>query len=287
MPEKSQPVGVVGLGLLGTALAERLLGAGFETVVYNRTVSKAEPLIQRGARWSDNPFTECERIVVCLFNSDVVADVLDTLGHVITEGQIVIDTTTGTPARSIAFADRLATAGAFYLESPIAASSEQTRQGLAMAMVAGDEQAYAACRDLFDAIAPKRYYLGGAGNASRMKLVNNLVLGLNRVAMAEGIALAESMQLPISNVMEVLQNGNAYSAAMDTKADKMIQRDYSTQAKLSQHLKDVKLILAAAAEANLTLPFSELHRNTLTQLEAQGLGDHDNSAIIEAFRTQK
>lgn len=281
------PVGVVGLGLLGTALAERLLQAEWPVAVWNRTREKAEPLIEGGAAWSDNPFAECDRVVVSLYTTDVVESVLREMDAGLRPGQIIIDTTTGQPPQTAALGRRLAERGVDYLESPIAASSEQTRRGEAVAIVAGRREAFEASRDLFDAMAPKAFHVGTWGNAAKMKLVNNLILGLNRVALAEGLAFAKQVGLDAADALAVLKEGNAYSVVMDVKGRKMVEGDFSTQAKLSQHLKDVRIILDEASRAGIELPFSRLHCRTLERLEAAGLGELDNCAIIRAFQPKE
>jgi 3-hydroxyisobutyrate dehydrogenase-like beta-hydroxyacid dehydrogenase len=110
------------------------------------------------------------------------------------------------------------------------------------------------------------------------------VLGLNRAALAEGVLFAEAIGVPAESALEALKAGAAYSRAMDVKGRKMIEGDFRPQAKLSQHLKDVRLILESAARARLALPLSEAHRGLLERAEALGLGELDNSAVLEALR---
>ncbi len=277
------PVAMIGLGLLGAALCERLLGAGYDVVVWNRTREKADPFIERGARWSDNPLAECDRAVICLYTTDVVEQVLAQMDSGLRRGQVLIDTTTGDPEQTIPLAQRLAERGVEYLESPIAASSEQTRQGQAMAIVAGSETAFAACDDVFDAIAGKTFFLGPWGSAAKFKLVNNLMLGLERVALAEGLVFAKAIGLNPANTLDVLKQGNAYSVVMDVKGQKMLDGDFTLQAKLSQHAKDVRIILQEAARTGLTLPLSKLHLELLEKGEAAGLGELDNCVIIRVI----
>jgi 3-hydroxyisobutyrate dehydrogenase-like beta-hydroxyacid dehydrogenase len=280
---KERPVGMIGLGLLGAALCERLLGAGYRVMVYNRTRQKADPLVARGARWSDNPLAECDRAVVCLYTTQVVEEVLRQMDAGLRAGQILIDTTTGDPEQTIPLGRRLAERGVAYLESPIAASSEQTRRGDAMALVAGPETAFAACRDLFDALAGKTFHVGPWGSAAKFKLVNNLMLGLERVALAEGLVFAKAVGLDPAKTLAVLREGNAYSVVMDTKGRKMLEGDFTLQAKLSQHAKDVRIILEEAARNGIALPLSKLHLELLEKAEAAGLGELDNSAIIRVI----
>lgn len=277
------PIGVIGLGLLGTALAERLIGGGYRVQVWNRSREKAESLLAAGAEWSDNPLIDCNQVVICLYTTPIVEEVLDSLETGLHDGQILIDTTTGDPSQTAALGTRLVKRGVQYLEAPIAASSEQTRRGEALAMIAGSEQAFAEARDVIQCLAPKSFYLGPWGAATKMKLVNNLVLGVNRLALAEGLVLAKALGMDLNRVLEVLQAGNAYSGVMDTKGRKMIDHDFAPQGKLSQHLKDVRLILEEATRAGITLPVSQLHRQLLEATEAAGYGEHDNSSVICAI----
>ena len=117
-----------------------------------------------------------------------------------------------------------------------------------------------------------------------MKLVTNLVLGLNRVALAEGLVFAENIGVSPAAALQVMIGSPAYSKAMDVKGRKMVERDFKAQARLSQHLKDVRLMLQAAAKAGLKLPLSETHCELMQQAEKAGLGDLDNCAIIEIIR---
>jgi 3-hydroxyisobutyrate dehydrogenase-like beta-hydroxyacid dehydrogenase len=277
-------VGVIGLGLMGTALAERLLEHGYQVCVWNRTAAKGEPLLARGATWSDNPFASCRRAIVSLYSSDVVREVIERLGGGLSGGQIVIDTTTGEPADAETLADRLAQQGVAYLDAPISGSSQQTRRGEATVMVGGDRSAFDDCADLWPVLGRNVFHLGPCGAASRMKLVTNLVLGLNRAALAEGLAFAEAIGVSPAAALEVLQGSAAYSRTMETKGRKMIDGDFTPQARLSQHLKDVRLMLQAAAAAGLSLPLTRTHAELLDAAVRAGFGDSDNSAVINVFR---
>jgi 3-hydroxyisobutyrate dehydrogenase-like beta-hydroxyacid dehydrogenase len=113
-----------------------------------------------------------------------------------------------------------------------------------------------------------------------MKLVTNLVLGLNRAALAEGLAFAQALGLEGAATLEVMRRSMAYSRIMDTKGEKMVLRDFAPQAKLSQHLKDVRLMMEAA---ELTLPLTWAHRALLEKAVALGYGELDNSAVICAY----
>ncbi len=277
-------IGVIGLGLMGTAISERLLEHGFVPVVWNRTRTKADPLIAAGAQWSDRPLAECQRVIISLFSSDVVREVLTPMLVDLQMGQTLIDTTTGDPRDSLHWDQRLTSMGAFYLDAPISGSSQQTREGKATVMVGGPASVFEACNDLWPVLAEQIFHVGPCGTAAKMKLVSNLVLGLNRAALAEGLAFAEAMQIDLHAALSVLRGSAAYSRQMDTKGSKMIEGDFAVHAKLSQHLKDVDLILQTAKQVGLQLPLSQTHRQLLQHAEVLGYGQQDNSAIFQALR---
>lgn len=279
-------IGLIGIGLLGTALAERLLSGGFEVLGYDRDLSRREALADLGGiavESSADVVRQCQRIVLSLPTSDVVAEVINEVERLLRPGQIVIDTTTGEPAATEAIGKRLAAQSVQYLDATVSGSSEQARHGDAVLMVGGDVAAFSACRDLFDRLARRTFHVGPCGSGARVKLVSNLVLGLNRAALAEGLALAMRMGLDATAVLEVLREGASYSRIMDTKGEKMIRGDFLPQARLSQHLKDVRLILAEGEHCSFSLPLSRVHCQLLEVADAAGYGEADNSAIIKAF----
>jgi 3-hydroxyisobutyrate dehydrogenase-like beta-hydroxyacid dehydrogenase len=279
-------VGVIGLGLMGTAITQRLIEHGYRPHVWNRTAEKADALIAAGAVWSDNPLAECPRTIISLYSSDIVGEVLEQMDPGLSAGKILIDTTTGEPDDAVAFSRHFTDRQISYLDAPISGSSEQTRRGEATVMVGGGQKAFEACADLWPVLGGKVFHVGPSGAAAKMKLVSNLVLGLNRAALAEGLTFADAIGIRPDAALEILKGSAAYSKTMDTKGRKMIDGDFSVQARLSQHLKDVRLMLAAAETAGLELPLTELHSRLLTRAEDAGCGELDNSSIIEVYRRQ-
>jgi 3-hydroxyisobutyrate dehydrogenase-like beta-hydroxyacid dehydrogenase len=261
-------------------LVDRLLADGYPVYVHNRTREKADPLLARGAHWSENPLTECDRTIFSVYTTDQVAQILDRMNGGLRQGQIVLDTSTSDPRQTADLGRRLAAVGVDYLEAPFSGSSEQTRNRQSTALVAGERTAFESCQDLWSSLAAKTYFVGRWGNASKMKLVTNLVLGLNRAVLAEGLVFAQATGLSRADALEVLLNSPAYSRTMDAKGPKMVQGEFTPQARLSQHIKDVRLILEEASRGGATLPISAVHLELLEQAEAAGLGDLDNSAIV-------
>jgi 3-hydroxyisobutyrate dehydrogenase-like beta-hydroxyacid dehydrogenase len=157
------------------------------------------------------------------------------------------------------------------------------RSGEIIVMLGGDAAAVQSCDDLLRSFAKRSFHLGPCGAGARMKLVVNLVLGLNRAVLAEGLSFARACGVDPASALVVLKAGPAFSNVMETKGKKMLERDFDPQARLSQHLKDVNLILAEAVKHGATTPLSELHRTLLEALDTAGFGDEDNSAILRAF----
>jgi 3-hydroxyisobutyrate dehydrogenase-like beta-hydroxyacid dehydrogenase len=165
----------------------------------------------------------------------------------------------------------------------VSGSSEQVRTADVVLLVGGERATFEACADLFRCFARQWLHARSWGAGAGLKLVVNLVLGLNRAALAEGLAFAQACGVDPELALDALRAGAAYSRVMDVKGRKMLEGDFACQARLSQHLKDVRLILAAGRRAGAYLPFSAVHEQLLERLEVAGLGSVDNAAIIRAF----
>lgn len=281
-----QPIGLIGLGLMGTALADRFLGATWPVVGYDIDAARREAFKRAGGEVADDIATiarRCKRIVLSLPTTKAVEQVIQDMEEALGPPAILIDTTTGDPVRVGELGKRLAGRGIGYLDATISGSSAQTARGDVVVMAGGRKTHFDVCRDIFDCFARSTFHLGDWGAGTRMKLVTNLVLGLNRAALAEGLTFAVANGLDAENALAVLSQSAAYSRVMDTKGRKMVDGDFSPQAKLSQHLKDVRLILEEASRHDAALPLTEIHRELLERAEAMGLGEADNSAIIRAF----
>ncbi len=287
------PIGIIGIGLVGTALAEILLEHGFPVIGYDLDARRCRALEVSGGRVADSPAAVAgavDRLVLSLMDSEVVAQVVEGANGVLTATRLpryLIDTTTGDPVATEALAGRLAQRGVGYLDATISGSSRQIRARAATFMVGATESGFAANQDLLQQLGERVYHLGPPGSGSRAKLASNLVLGLNRLALAEGLVFAGSLGLDPAAFLEVLRHSPAYSVAMDVKGRRMVEDDFAPEARLRQHLKDVNLILACARTAGQHLPLSVVHQELLEQAVAAGDGDLDNAAVIRAIRRRQ
>jgi 3-hydroxyisobutyrate dehydrogenase-like beta-hydroxyacid dehydrogenase len=279
-------VGIVGLGLLGGALAERLLQNSFDVVGFDLNVERCQTLANLSispAASAREVARRCDRLMLSLPTTAVVEAVLQEMAPELRPGLYIVDTTTGDPDRTASLGAELFQKGVQYLDATISGSSEQVRAMDAVVLVGGERTVAEACADLFGCFARVWYHVGPWGCGAKMKLVVNLVLGLNRAALAEGLSFAQACDLDLLETLRILQAGAAQSRVMDAKGRKMIERDFRPQARLSQHLKDVRLILAAAERAGARVPLSRQHAALLEQVQAAGWGDDDNSAVIRAY----
>lgn len=284
------PVGLIGIGLIGSALAERLLAMGHRVIGHDIAAARREALTRLGGETASDAaavFRSCPRVILSLPTHVEVEAVLECAGDSLHRGHIVVDTTTGDPGATAELATRLAAGGVSYLDATVSGSSSQLREGSAVLMVGGDAAAFTSCRDLLAALAPEVFHCGGPGAGARMKLVTNVVLGLNRAALAEGLALAQGLGLDTRQALTVMQRGPAYSRIMDRKGERMLTGNFAPEARLSQHLKDVRLILDQGDAAGLPMPLSHAHRAILEEAEGAGLGALDNSAIFRVLAARQ
>jgi 3-hydroxyisobutyrate dehydrogenase-like beta-hydroxyacid dehydrogenase len=283
---ETKSVGIIGLGLLGSAMSERLLASGFRVTGYDPVAEKREELRALGGEPVDTPqevWAACPRVLLSLPNSPIAAQVLVEAAPHVRPGTLVVDTTTGDPGEVAAFGLQLEALAAGYLDATVGGSSKQVRACDVIVMAGGRREHFDACEDIFSAFSRHSFYVGPWGSGARMKLVTNLVLGLNRLVLAEALGFAEASGLDPALALEILKTSSSYSRVMDIKGRKMLERDYTPEARLSQHLKDVRLILENGERQHARLPLSALHRALLEEMEERGFGDVDNSAIREAF----
>lgn len=285
-------VGVVGLGLVGRAIAQRLLHAGFAVVGFDVQEPACSALRALGGEvaTSREIGQRAMCVLLAVFDTGDVVQVLEGAGALLADGhrvQTVIDCSTGDPNRLEQLARRLAARGIGFVEAPLSGSSQQIAAGDATQLLAGDPAAIAACGPVLKAIAHNRIHVGAAGMAARAKLATNLVLGLNRAALAEGMAFAETLGIAPAAFLELVLATPARSAAAEQKGPLMVAGRFEPQSRIRQHLKDVTLMLESAERAGQPLPLSEAHARMMRDAIAAGDGDLDNAAIILQLRRER
>jgi 3-hydroxyisobutyrate dehydrogenase-like beta-hydroxyacid dehydrogenase len=276
-------IGLIGMGLVGQALIARLQAGSYRLFGFDVAQASRDAAAGKGVELAPNAQAVamvCEIVFLSLPNHDIVQSVIEQLTPALRPGMIVVDTTTGSPFIAETIAASLDAQGVGWVDATISGSSDQLYRGEVTILAGGTSVAIQRCEPLFRAIANDWMHVGPCGSGLRMKLVSNLVLGLNRAALAEGLAFADAMKLDAKLTLEVLRRSMAYSRMMDTKGDKMIDKDFRPQGRLSQHLKDVRLM---QSESTIRLPLTDAHQQLLEKAEGLGHGDLDNSAVILAY----
>lgn len=286
-------IGLIGIGLVGTALAERLLASGHTVIGYDIAEERRQYLGQLGGQAMESPAEVaelCDYVLLSLPNTAAVQQVVDGPNGVLAARKLpayVIDTTTGDPNETIALSERLGERGICYLDATISGSSGQVRDAQATFMVGGDKAAFAACESLFQTVSKQTFYLGPAGSGSKAKLATNLVLGLNRLVLAEGLVFAEKLGLNLDSFLTLLKASPAYSVAVDVKGEKMVRNEFTPQSRIAQHRKDVSLIMKYGTTDGQDLPLSQVHLDVLDKAIAAGDGQLDTSAVIREIRRRR
>ncbi len=279
----SHPVGLIGVGLVGSVIADRLSESGHDVIGFD----PGEPRSTQ-AQFADaagSVCQQCQIVFLSLPHSGIVKSVLREVQPALTADHLIIDTTTGDPEDALSHESMLAPKGTAFVEATIAGSSDLLRKREAGIFLGGKEAAIKRAQALFDILTTRCFHLGDIGAASRFKLVFNLVLGLHRAVLAEALHFGEALGFDPSTILDLLQQSPASSGVMATKGQKMIDASYQPpQARLTQHLKDVRLMLAEAERAGIQLPLTASHRALLESAESLGYGAHDTSAVIEAYR---
>ncbi|MEO8317795.1 MAG: NAD(P)-dependent oxidoreductase [Bradyrhizobium sp.] len=280
--------GIIGLGLMGTALAERLTNNGAAVVGFDIDPARCDRLRDnRGtiAASAGDLAGMSHAIVIAVYDGKQVEALLGELQDSPSRPTMIC-TTTCSPGEIERIAARAARAGFAFVEAPISGTSAEIKDGTATALVAGEAHAIEELDALLAMLSPHRIRVGKIGDASRTKLAINLILQNNRAALAEGIVFAERLGLDGRAFLATAQESAAYSRVMDTKGEKMLSRDFRPQSHIAQTMKDAELILHEARQCGLRLPVTEAQVELLRSAIALEGPDSDSSAIIEAIRRQ-
>ncbi|KJC57688.1 hypothetical protein UP10_28020 [Bradyrhizobium sp. LTSPM299] len=283
------PIGMIGLGLMGSALSARLVDAGVAVIGFDIDAAKNDALKASGAEFAAfaaDVAARCRIIVIAVYDSAEVKALLPDIANA-KPPPLVICTTTCAPGEIADIAEFAARSHLAFVEAPISGTSAEVRAGTATALVAGDAYIIATAAGTLDILCPQRIDVGAIGNASRTKLAINLILQNNRAALAEGIVFAESLGLDGATFLATARQSAAYSAVMDSKGERMLARDFSPQSHITQTLKDAELILREADLHGLSLPMTATQTDLLRAAIALEGPDSDSAAVIEAIRAKR
>jgi 3-hydroxyisobutyrate dehydrogenase-like beta-hydroxyacid dehydrogenase len=286
--QSTMPVGIIGLGLMGGAMSERLIAAKVPVIGFDIDPARRGWLKTAGGTVAKSirALAGLSRtIIVAVYSGEQVEALFDEIASGAGAARpVVICTTTCSPDEIIRLSQRAMTADIPFVEAPISGTSAELRDGTATALVAGEIRVIESVNTLLDILCPRRVNVGEIGNASRTKLAINLILQGNRAALAEGIVFAEHLGLDGRAFLQAARESAASSRVMDTKGEKMLARDFRP---IAQTLKDAELILEEAHRRGLFLPVMTAQTGLLRAAIALEGPDSDSAAVIaviEAIR---
>jgi 3-hydroxyisobutyrate dehydrogenase-like beta-hydroxyacid dehydrogenase len=279
-------IGLVGVGLLGTAVAGRLLKAGHRVAGFDTAPDRARALVTMGgeAAASARAVALASEAVCILLPtlSAVEAAVVgpDGVAAAGKPGQVVIQMSTISPALSVRLAAESRARGLDFLDCPVSGTSGVVARGEGMLFVGGERRVFERWRPLLEAVLPRAVYIGPAGQAMVLKLVANLLVALHSAAAAEALHLARQAGLDPAVALEVLTGSAAGSRMLEVRGPLMVRGEYPPQMKLGIFMKDLHLIQEAAAAAGAALPLTDTAERLYAAAAETGHGDEDLAVVL-------
>jgi 3-hydroxyisobutyrate dehydrogenase len=279
-------IGFIGLGIMGCPMAARLLEAKFPLIVYTRTKSKASRLIGRGARFAASPAevaAECNVVFICVTDTPDVEAVVrgdDGIAGSVRSGLIVVDHSTISPTATRQMADELSRQGAFFLDAPLSGGEMGARNGTLSIMVGGDAGAFERVEPILRYVGQTITYCGPSGTGQLTKLVNQILVSVNNLAVCEALTFARKHGLNLEKTIAALSGGAAGSWQLANLGPRMIGGDFRPGFTINLQQKDLRLILQAAEESNTSLPTASLAHQLFTAAQAAGHGRDGTQALF-------
>jgi 3-hydroxyisobutyrate dehydrogenase len=279
-------IGFIGTGLLGFPMAEKLLEAGHDLYVYNRTREKADPLGKQGAVVCEDINSMCENtdcVLIVLSDANAIKQVFDKVDTDLNDITIIQMSTIG-PSESIDLKNRFEHAGAEYLEAPVLGSIPQAKSRTLITLVGSTQDQYKSWKDLFSAFSNRIEYIGEVGKASAFKLgLNQLIVGLTTI-FSMSLGYVRSNDLEVEKFMNVIRDSALYAPTFDKKLSKMIERDFSNPNFPLKHLlKDLNLMIDEFANSGINVETLKGIQKVLERGIEQGSSDDDYSALYNSI----
>ncbi len=279
------PLGFVGLGIMGAAMARNLLKAGFRVTVHNRSRGKVEELVKAGAQGAATPAEvarAAEVVLLCVPDTPDVETVIfgdDGLIHGLTRNAVVIDCSTISATATVEFAKRLRDRGVHMLDSPISGGPKGALDGTLSCMIGGDAAVVERCMPVLKAIGRTFTHVGGNGAGQLCKSCNQLVIVGTLMAVSEAFALAKKMNIDPYKVRDALLGGSAKSSVLENQGKRLLDGTLQPGFRASLMLKDIKLALGAGTASGSYMPVTALGAQMFAALCATGRDGLDNAAL--------
>lgn len=285
----SEKLGFIGLGIMGRGMAHNLLKAGFDLTVWNRTASRIDEFVQSGAKSASDPAdvaSKSDIIFTCVSDTpDVEAVLLGENGviHGAKSGALVVDMSTISPQATRDMAEKLAEKGVKMLDAPVSGGSEGAAKGTLSIMVGGDAADVERAMPYFEAMGKTITHVGGQGAGQTCKLVNQILVVVNMLAVSEALVFAKAGGLDLEKTLQAVVGGAAGSWMLSNRGPQVIDRDWRPGFTIDLQQKDVRLALQAADQYGVPLIATSLVNNLYRTLQNDGLGSEGNHGLIKAL----
>ncbi len=280
-------IGFIGLGNLGRAIATRLSKVGEELKVYNRTKSKVENLGYEVVNSPKELVDKCDIVFMCLFESESVENIFKMENGILSanlEGKTVIDLTTNHFEKVLKFHELIEEKGGEYLESPVFGSVVPALQGVLTIVASGKKETFEFCKPILEKIGKEIFYLKKPGQASKMKLINNLCLGSFMATIAECTALGEICDIDKTKLLEILGVGGGESLVLKAKTQKLIEEDFSPHFSNNAIYKDLHTLQDLAYSKKQPLYTASIVKELFGKMKKDGKGEEDFCSIYQLFK---
>jgi len=288
----SGTVAILGLGTMGAGMASNLLNAGFSLTVFNRTAAKAQPLVDRGARFASTPAAAATGadILISMLADDAASREVwtgnDGALAAVVPGAILIESSTVSPAWIAELGALAAGRGAECLDAPVTGSRTQAEAGQLNFLVGGSVQALQTVTPALKAMSKQIVHLGPVGSGAKMKLINNFLCAVQVASLAEGLAWIERSGLDCGEALAVLKTGAPGSPLLGAISERMVNRNYEVNFLLKLMAKDLAYAEAEAALCHVDLKTAEAARTLFQEAIAKGFGNEDMASVIEPLRQE-
>ena len=286
-------VGIIGTGMLGSAVGMHLLDSGFELTAYNRTKSKTIELAKKGAIAVDFPkdvAKSSDVVITIVKNADAVKDVSFGNNGIVEgrhDGLVVADMSTINPVESKIIAKKFSEHGITMLDIPVMGGPNVAIDGKLVMMASGDKIIFEKHRKVFDTISNQIFFLGEVGTAHAVKLAMNIQIALLALAISEGITLARGANVDPEIFLKILNSTYFKTGMSENKAYKMIKGSFEPTFPLTNLKKDLDTINEAAGAFGVNLPISTKANEIFQKAVDAGFGDLDYTAILAYIKQLK
>jgi 3-hydroxyisobutyrate dehydrogenase-like beta-hydroxyacid dehydrogenase len=278
-------IGFAGIGIMGSGMASNLIAKGHPLTVWNRTRAKAEAI--KGAAVADtleDLAAAVDIIMICVADSpDVVAVVEGGLLSGLRAGQIIVDHSTISPAVTRNLAERVAAKGVGWIDAPVSGGSEGALKGILSTMVGGSAEDLARVRPYLESYSTTITHVGPIGSGQLVKLVNQILVVGNQMAVSEALLFARRAGLDLEATLNAVKGGAAGSWMLANRGPQMIADDWRPGFTIDLQQKDLRLVLDAADDHGTPLPATSLIFQMYRALQASGHGQEGNHALIKAL----